>query len=40
MRARVLALFLCAALAVYAHHEGMRSVEREAVEGLWRTSAG
>lgn len=40
VRARVLALFLCAALAVYAHHEGMRSVEREAVEGLWRTSAG
>jgi len=40
VRARVLALFLCAALAVYAHHEAMRSVEREAVEGLWRTSAG
>jgi aminoglycoside phosphotransferase (APT) family kinase protein len=40
VRARVLALFLCAALAVYAHHEGMRPVEREAVEGLWRTSAG
>jgi aminoglycoside phosphotransferase (APT) family kinase protein len=38
LRARVLAFFLCAVLAVYAHHEGMRAVEREAVEGLWRAS--
>jgi len=38
VRARVLSLFLCAVLAVYAHHEGMRAIEREAVEGLWRTA--
>jgi aminoglycoside phosphotransferase (APT) family kinase protein len=38
LRGRVLALFLCAALAVYGHQEGMRTVEREAVEGLARAA--
>ncbi len=38
LRARVLALFLCAALAVYAHHEHMDTIEREAVAGLTRTA--
>jgi aminoglycoside phosphotransferase (APT) family kinase protein len=37
MRARVLALFLCATLASYAHTEGMPDLEREAVDGLHRT---
>jgi aminoglycoside phosphotransferase (APT) family kinase protein len=37
VRARVLALFLCATLAVWAHHEGEPSLEREAVAGLDRT---
>ena len=37
VRARVLALCLCALLAVYARHEGMAAVEREAIEGLRRT---
>jgi aminoglycoside phosphotransferase (APT) family kinase protein len=36
LRARVLALFLCAMLAVYADREGMRAVRREALEGLRR----
>jgi aminoglycoside phosphotransferase (APT) family kinase protein len=36
LRARVLALCLCATLALYAHHEGMASVEREALAGLDR----
>jgi len=35
--ARVLALFLCATLALYAHHEGLESVLREAIGGLDRT---
>lgn len=37
LRARVLALQLCAMLAVYAHHEGLESVQREALAGLERT---
>jgi aminoglycoside phosphotransferase (APT) family kinase protein len=40
LRARVLALFLCAALAAYGHHEGMTDVEREAVDGLRRAANG
>lgn len=36
LRARVLALFLCGTLAVYARHEGLRRLEREAVAGLGR----
>jgi aminoglycoside phosphotransferase (APT) family kinase protein len=40
LRARVLAIFLCAALAAYGHHEGMEDVEREAVEGLTRAAVG
>jgi len=39
LRARVLALGLCAILALYGHHEGMPSVEREALDGLERTLA-
>jgi aminoglycoside phosphotransferase (APT) family kinase protein len=39
LRARVLALCLCAVLAVYGHHEGMPNVVREAVEGLDRAGA-
>ena len=38
LRARVLALFLCAALAVYAHNEGMNNLKREAIEGLARAT--
>jgi aminoglycoside phosphotransferase (APT) family kinase protein len=38
LRARVLALALCAALAVYAHHEGMENVQREAIAGLGRAT--
>lgn len=38
LRARVLAVFLCATLAVYAHHERIRSLEREAIAGLVRAS--
>ena len=37
LRGRVLALFLCGALALWAHHEGVESVKREALEGLART---
>ena len=40
LRARVLALFLCAVLAAYGHHERMPNVEREAVEGLDRAVTG
>jgi aminoglycoside phosphotransferase (APT) family kinase protein len=40
LRARVLALFLCGTLAVYARHEGLRRLEREAVAGLERTMSG
>jgi aminoglycoside phosphotransferase (APT) family kinase protein len=38
LRARVLALFLCATLALYAHHEGEPALEREAVAGLARAA--
>ena len=34
---RILALFLCATLAVYGHHEGLPALEREALAGLERT---
>ena len=39
LRARALALCLCAALASYGHAEGVASVEREALAGLERTVA-
>ena len=39
LRARVLALSLCAALAAYGHTEAMPDVEREALDGLARTGA-
>ena len=39
LRARVLALFLCAALAAYADYQGMDNVKREAIAGLARASA-
>jgi aminoglycoside phosphotransferase (APT) family kinase protein len=38
LRARVLALFLSATLAVYAHHEGMANLRREAIGALVRTT--
>jgi aminoglycoside phosphotransferase (APT) family kinase protein len=38
LRGRVLALCLCATLAVYGHHEGFRALEREAIRGLERSS--
>jgi aminoglycoside phosphotransferase (APT) family kinase protein len=38
LRARVLAFFLCATLAVWAHHEGVENVKREAVDSLERTA--
>jgi aminoglycoside phosphotransferase (APT) family kinase protein len=38
LRGRVLAVFLNAALLEYAHHEGLASVEREAVASLERAS--
>lgn len=37
LRARALSLFLCGVLAVYARHEGLPALEREAVESLART---
>ena len=37
VRARVLALFLCGSLAVYAPHEGVDELKREALAGLERT---
>jgi aminoglycoside phosphotransferase (APT) family kinase protein len=40
LRARVLALFLCATLASYAHAAGMSELEREVLGGLARTVAG
>ena len=40
VRARVLAFFLNATLALYGHHEGMRAVEREALGGLERAASG
>jgi aminoglycoside phosphotransferase (APT) family kinase protein len=39
LRARVLALFLCAALALYADHEQMPRLEHEAISGLARAWA-
>jgi aminoglycoside phosphotransferase (APT) family kinase protein len=39
LRARVLALFLSAVLAVYGHREGLAAVEREALAGLARAAA-
>ncbi len=39
LRGRVLALFLCATLAVWGHHEGVENVKREAVGSLKRTVA-
>jgi len=38
LRARVLAVFLCATLAIYGRHEGMPALEREAVAGLDRAA--
>jgi aminoglycoside phosphotransferase (APT) family kinase protein len=38
VRARVLALFLCGSLAVYAHHEGVEGLKREALAGLARAA--
>jgi aminoglycoside phosphotransferase (APT) family kinase protein len=40
VRARVLAINLCAILALYAHHEAMTAVEREAFAGLERAVRG
>jgi aminoglycoside phosphotransferase (APT) family kinase protein len=34
LRGRVLALFLCGALAIWGYHEGVESVKREALAGL------
>jgi aminoglycoside phosphotransferase (APT) family kinase protein len=39
LRARVIAIWLCAVLARYGHAEGMNSVAREAVGGLDRAAA-
>lgn len=38
LRARVLALFLSATLAVFAHYEGLVNLEREAIAALVRTT--
>jgi aminoglycoside phosphotransferase (APT) family kinase protein len=38
LRARVLAINLCAILALYGHDEGMPAVEREALAGLERSA--
>jgi aminoglycoside phosphotransferase (APT) family kinase protein len=40
VRARVLAINLCAVLALYGRHERMPAVEREALAGLERAAAG
>ena len=40
LRARVLSLFLCAALALHARAEGLEYVEQESLDGLERTLAG
>jgi aminoglycoside phosphotransferase (APT) family kinase protein len=37
LRGRILSLFLCATLALWGDHEGVESVEREALESLART---
>src|SRR5206468_3004384 len=39
LRARVVALFLCAVLARYGHEQAMPSVEGEALAGLERATA-
>jgi aminoglycoside phosphotransferase (APT) family kinase protein len=39
LRARVVAVFLSAALLEYAHHEGLASVEREALASLQRAAS-
>jgi hypothetical protein len=36
----VLALFLCAVLALYGHHEGMHALRDEALAGLDRAATG
>ena len=38
LRSRVLAIGLCAVLARYGRHEGLASVEREALAGLQRAT--
>jgi aminoglycoside phosphotransferase (APT) family kinase protein len=38
LRARVLAIFLSATLAVYAHHEGIAHLQREAIAALNRST--
>ena len=38
LRARVLAIFLSATLAVYAHHEGIANLKREAIAALDRAT--
>jgi len=40
LRARVLSLFLCGILALYADSEGMTALRRAALDGLDRTAAG
>jgi aminoglycoside phosphotransferase (APT) family kinase protein len=40
LRARVLALFLCAAIALSAHDQGQHALASEALAGLERTAAG
>jgi aminoglycoside phosphotransferase (APT) family kinase protein len=40
LRARVLSLFLCTALAIHARHEGLPAIERESLAGLERTLDG
>jgi hypothetical protein len=37
LRGRVLALFLCGALAIWGHYEGVESVKHEALAGLARS---
>ncbi len=40
LRARVLSVFLCGALAAYGHHERLPALVREAVAGVERTLTG
>ena len=40
LKARVLALFLCAVLARYGHEHGISSIRDEAVAGLERAATG
>ena len=37
LRARILSLFLCGALAVYGHHERLPGLVRESILGIERT---